>query len=164
MDPSSCRQHRIRHKYALASERRAHLHYYLPAADWPASYIALPLLRAAVKFSTLQSYEFVAANAIITVGYRRTIRCHCSFSFFFFYAVSSILFPCFTRFHALRRRRLVWRDYIALYDTRYPLSEILCPASGSRICVDRHAHVNTYTYTYTHRIPIESLVNFNFAN
>lgn len=140
-DPSSCHCLRrcIRRKYALASERRARPRPYLLAADWPAAPYTggAPPLRAAVKFSTLQSYEFVAVNAITTYRHHRHIAApafsasavasysfpmsYSSFSFSSF-SFSSIYIPLFPA-HALRRgarRRLTTTLRFMTRDILYP--------------------------------------------
>lgn len=108
-DPSSCRsrQHRIRRKFACIETTRPSSPLFARCRLAGIVYNAPPL-RAAVKFSTLQSYEFVAANAIIiATATSSSHRPLLLLLFFFFCTVCLVLFPCFARSRTLRRRRPV---------------------------------------------------------
>lgn len=125
---------------------------------------SVPPLRAAVKFSTLQSYEFVAANAIITAhvfvapSAAAVAAVSYSFSIPRFFSPP----PLFRPFPRFAMSSSPFDGYTALYDTRYPLSEILCPKLSLWSSYLRRRA--TYARAYTRRSHIESLVNFNFAN
>lgn len=95
--------------------------------------ISVAVLRSAVKFSTLQSYEFVPRSNLRS---QRATALHLPSS----YTGGPPGVAAFFRFHARDRPLLflvrfheqagsTFDDYTALYDTRYPSSEILCLAA-----------------------------------
>lgn len=129
----------MRIRGCIVNGRRAPSFAYLLGVDWP-DRISVALLRAAVKFSTLQSYEFVPSESLLSSSdLSRLLRLSRPPPFILFLrSPSSASNPraCTLSFVSRPLPRASQLDISSssfdvctvLYDTRYPSSEILCLA------------------------------------